>query len=204
VKALFPTAGTLLSALLAAMLFHVHSKPAAVFRGDVVGNVRVQFLSPSLVRLELKGPSGFEDRTTFTVVKRPKPLGGVERSERNGATIFRRGAIEVDIPDPSTLRGVTILNAGKEMYRCDGTAPKADFFPGPSEPPRVIALADSPRIIPSKLGARPAPAGNRIRKQTSGWDLTNQSLDVYVFLPSDYRSFRKEFLALTGPIPLPP
>eukprot|EP00039_Didymoeca_costata_P024413 m.10222 g.10222 ORF g.10222 m.10222 type:complete len:875 (-) comp4226_c0_seq1:67-2691(-) len=35
-----------------------------------VGDVRVQALSPSLFRIEPKGPMGFEDRTTFLVVDR--------------------------------------------------------------------------------------------------------------------------------------
>ena len=34
------------------------------------GDLRVQFLSDSLVRIERKGPKGFEDRPTFTVVGR--------------------------------------------------------------------------------------------------------------------------------------
>jgi hypothetical protein len=33
-----------------------------------VGNVRVTALSPSLVRIEPRGPTGFEDRTTFNQV----------------------------------------------------------------------------------------------------------------------------------------
>eukprot|EP00928_Gymnodinium_smaydae_P034068 TRINITY_DN24225_c0_g1_i1.p1 TRINITY_DN24225_c0_g1~~TRINITY_DN24225_c0_g1_i1.p1 ORF type:complete len:880 (-),score=38.86 TRINITY_DN24225_c0_g1_i1:6-2645(-) len=36
----------------------------------VVGNVRIQALSPTLVRVEPRGPLGFEDRTTFMVVNR--------------------------------------------------------------------------------------------------------------------------------------
>merc|ERR1712216_334685 len=36
----------------------------------IVGNVRVQALSPTLVRVEPKGPRGFEDRTTFMVQSR--------------------------------------------------------------------------------------------------------------------------------------
>jgi hypothetical protein len=36
----------------------------------IVGDMRVQALSPSLLRIEPRGPKGFEDRTTFTVVNR--------------------------------------------------------------------------------------------------------------------------------------
>ena len=44
----------------------------------LVGNVRVQLLSDSLLRIELKGPAGFEDRETFHVVNRDWP-GAVTR-----------------------------------------------------------------------------------------------------------------------------
>ena len=35
-----------------------------------IGDVRVQPLGPHLVRIEQRGPAGFEDRETFTVVDR--------------------------------------------------------------------------------------------------------------------------------------
>src|SRR5512140_1482252 len=53
------------------------SLSSAAKRGEVVlGDVRIQFLSESLVRLEQRGPQGFEYRPTFTVVQRNWP--GVE------------------------------------------------------------------------------------------------------------------------------
>ena len=204
VKVLFPAFGTFISALLAAMLSPVHSKPSARYQGEVVGEVRVQFLSPTLVRLELKGWQGFEDRNTFTVVKRPKPLLDVDRSDVNGKTVFKRGDLEVDVPDSKTLKGISVLLAGSEIYKCEGNPPREDFFPAPGSMPKAIAIADNPRIVPPKWGARPAPDDNDDHRATSGWDLGNQSTDIYVFVPTDYVSFRKEFLALTGPIPMPP
>ena len=39
----------------------------------VVGAIRIQFISDSLVRLEQKGPKGFEDRNTFHIVDRSGP-----------------------------------------------------------------------------------------------------------------------------------
>eukprot|EP00933_Yihiella_yeosuensis_P025013 TRINITY_DN19397_c0_g2_i1.p1 TRINITY_DN19397_c0_g2~~TRINITY_DN19397_c0_g2_i1.p1 ORF type:complete len:213 (+),score=19.97 TRINITY_DN19397_c0_g2_i1:155-793(+) len=36
----------------------------------IVDNIRVQALSPSLVRIEPRGPKGFENRSTFTIVNR--------------------------------------------------------------------------------------------------------------------------------------
>ena len=40
-----------------------------------VGDVRVTAISPTVVRVEPKGPQGFEDRTTFTVVDRDMSKG---------------------------------------------------------------------------------------------------------------------------------
>src|SRR5580692_11684812 len=58
----------------------------------VVGNVRVQLLSGSLVRLELRGPTGFEDRNTFHVLNRNWP--GIEFS-----TNVEAGEIVIKTPD---------------------------------------------------------------------------------------------------------
>lgn len=41
----------------------------------IVGNVRVQALSDTLVRIEPKGPKGFENRTTFMVIDRDSWAG---------------------------------------------------------------------------------------------------------------------------------
>eukprot|EP00656_Telonema_subtile_P045294 TRINITY_DN5154_c0_g2_i1.p1 TRINITY_DN5154_c0_g2~~TRINITY_DN5154_c0_g2_i1.p1 ORF type:complete len:835 (-),score=119.33 TRINITY_DN5154_c0_g2_i1:273-2777(-) len=47
----------------------------------IIGNTRVQALSPTLIRVEPKGPLGFEDRTTFTVVDRG--FRGAELTKHN-------------------------------------------------------------------------------------------------------------------------
>mgnify|MGYP001108083155 CR=1 FL=1 len=39
----------------------------------MLGRLRIQVLSPTLIRLEEAGPAGFEDRATFTVVERNWP-----------------------------------------------------------------------------------------------------------------------------------
>src|ERR1043165_3474215 len=58
-----------LTVVSAAGLFVV-SSPVHAVDSIVVGSVRVQCLSKSLVRLEVQGPTGFEDRETFHVVDR--------------------------------------------------------------------------------------------------------------------------------------
>ena len=74
------------------------------------------------------------------------------------------------------------------------------------------AIRDAPRFVPNPSGVVPAnvsdppyPTGTG---NTSGFDLTNNALDVYVFLPASvdearygYAGLRSEFLQLTGAIP---
>ena len=199
-----PSVKLFLLLVLAAMLLPV---PANAERRDdpnVVGDLRIQFLSPTLVRLEQRGPNGFEDRNTFTIVKRPRAANGAEKRSSGRGVVLHRGGIEVDIPDTATLKGVVVKIHGSVAYTCDGSVPPTEFFPGPGNMPNAIAIADNPRIIPAKWGATAAPVNTRKFKDTSGWDLTNQALDIYVFLPKSYEQFRKEFLSLTGPTELPP
>ena len=58
--------------LLTALLCTMAAASRSTFSQVVVlgGRARVQVLSPTLLRIEPKGPKGFEDRTTFTVVER--------------------------------------------------------------------------------------------------------------------------------------
>jgi alpha-glucosidase (family GH31 glycosyl hydrolase) len=188
---------------LAAMLLPVTAKAANRLDANVAGDVRVQFLSETLVRLELRGSHGFEDRNTFTVVKRPRALAD-SRETSSGMAIFAHGDVRVEVPNSHSLKGITIKAGRKALYVCDGTTPPTDFFPGPASMPPAIAIADNPRIVPPKWGASAPPDNSRIRKRTSGWDVGNQALDIYVFLPKSYEQFRKEFLSLTGPTEMPP
>lgn len=191
-------------AALAAMLSVVAAKASSTEPIGLVGDVRIQFLSPTLVRLELRGPKGFENRNTFTIVKRPRALSSIEQRQKGSTIVVSSGEIEVEVPDTKTLNGVTVTQKGHIVYKCDGTPPPPAFFPSPSAMPVAFAIADNPRIVPPKWGATAPPEKSRTLKATSGWDISNQSLDIYVFLPKSYTDLRKEFLQLTGPTEMPP
>merc|ERR1719188_575993 len=57
--------------------------------GEVtIGDVRVQALSPGLVRIEPRGPKGFEDRPTFMVVNRTFPgVSAVLKDSADGKVV---------------------------------------------------------------------------------------------------------------------
>jgi hypothetical protein len=171
-----------------------------------VGNVRVQ-VSDSLVRLELKGPEGFENRKTFHIVNRDWPEAKFDVTTNGGIVEIQTINYTVDVPENATsLDGVQIKSAdGQTLYRYDGVLANSIWLPGPADKPQVWSFADTPRIIPPKWGLTPAPAGNTDHPQTSGWDVENDAPDVYVFVPlGNYFQLRTDFLKLTGPSEMPP
>ena len=74
-----------------------------------VGNVRVTALSPSLVRIEPRGPTGFEDRTTFNVVgrssQRPSTTITELNSSKAGGTWLATSSYLVHLPTSTTSGG---------------------------------------------------------------------------------------------------
>lgn len=65
---LFAILSVILSALIATRALGDGYDPSV--SETIIGNIRVQALSPTLVRVERRGPMGFEDRNTFTVANR--------------------------------------------------------------------------------------------------------------------------------------
>lgn len=173
----------------------------------ITGNVRVQLLSDSLVRLELKGPEGFENRKTFHIVNRDWPDAKFEVTTNGSIVEIQTANYTVDVPENATsLDGVQAKSAdGQTLYQYDGVLNNSVWLPGPSDRPQVWSFADTPRIIPPKWGLTPAPPGNTDHPQTSGWDVNNDAPDVYVFVPrGNYFQLRADFLKLTGPSEMPP
>jgi hypothetical protein len=172
----------------------------------VVGNVRVQLLSGSLVRLELRGPAGFEDRNTFHVLDRSWPGIKFSTNAEAAEIVIKTPDYSVRVPQNAmSLAGARVESPeGKILYTCTGKLENSEWLPGPSENPQAWSFADSPRMIPPPWGLTPAPANAKL-PATCGWDLQNDAPDVYVFLPGgDYRQLRKDFLKLTGPTEMPP
>jgi len=178
----------------------------AQFHEAIAGDIRIQVLSENLIRIEQKGPKGFEDRNTFTVVDRKWPGMLIEIQKEENQTILTTSKCRIEIPNHSrSLEGIFIrLKNGKTQYQFKGI-PDMSFFPGPVSDNQFWFLADSPRLIPPEWGATPPPEKFKPHP-TSGWDTTNDAQDVYVFLleKGHYNTFRNDFLKLTGPTPLPP
>jgi hypothetical protein len=167
------------------------------------GNVRVELLSDALLRLELKGPSGFEDRPTFHIANRDWPGTAFSTETNSGIVEIRSGRYTVRVPDrASSLEGVRVLSPdGSPLYQWDGRLDNSKWLPSPAEKPRAWWFADAPRLVPPSWGLTPPPNP----MPNAGWDLSNDAPDVYLFIPQgDYQRLRRDFLNLTGPTEMPP
>jgi len=171
-----------------------------------VGPIRVQALSPTLVRLEGQGPRGFEDRPTFHVVERSWPGARLVREDSELGTRLRGHHWTVWVPrEARELREVRITDGeGRPLVSLDTPLSSSVPLPSPGEHPQAWVLGDHPRLVPPPWGATPAPRVDAMAA-TSGWDLANDAPDLYVFLPrGDYNHLRTEVLRLTGRTPMPP
>ncbi|MFH1421982.1 MAG: TIM-barrel domain-containing protein, partial [Planctomycetota bacterium] len=172
----------------------------------IIGSVRVQVLSETLLRLEEKGVKGFEDRVTFTVVNRKWQAVKFKAAKKEKHVILSTNNYIVKLPYPCfSLKGVQVLLPdGKVIYEHNGTLPDNNYLPSPGVLSPVWIMADAPRIVPPEWEATPAP--RKTMQQNSGWDITNNTPDIYIFIPgkAGYPQLRKDFLTLTGRIPIPP
>ncbi|MBU0678738.1 MAG: DUF5110 domain-containing protein [Verrucomicrobia bacterium] len=177
--------------------------------------VRVSILSPTLLRFEERGPEGFEDNPTLLVVDREWPGaefrviedGSLMRIELPGCMILAERTGNVDkvwssIEVREKDSGTSIWSGG------DKTSYEPDCFAPPGKK-RAWVLSDSPRLIPPPWGACPPPEDQISESDplyhTSGWDLSFKGRDKYLFLLSQGPDHsRKEYLKLTGQIPLLP
>jgi hypothetical protein len=194
-------AGLFLATLLAAGF--APAKPSDF----ITGNIRVQLLSDSLVRIEVRGSEGFEDRKTFHIVNRAWPGTAYTTNIAGNDVLIRTASYAVRVPQNArSLDGVCVESpAGRTLYAFDGKLENSQWLPGPADKPQAWAFADTPRLVPPAWGLTPPPKP----MPEGGWDLGNPASggtpDVYVFLPGgDYRRLRTDFLKLTGPTEMLP
>src|SRR5215471_6821571 len=152
-----------------------YAEPAAF----TTGNVRVQLLSDSLVRIEAKGPAGFEDRPTFHVVNRDWPGTAFTAQTNAGIIELRTANYVVRIPlNAASFDGVSVNSpAGEKLYGYDGRLENSQWLPSPGEKIPAWWFADAPRLVPPAWGLTPPPAPTA----DGGWDLKNDAPDMYVF-----------------------
>ncbi|MGD9612361.1 MAG: hypothetical protein AB7V22_05605, partial [Kiritimatiellia bacterium] len=132
---------------------------SSVSASFVVGAVRVQPLGPYLVRIEARGPAGFEDRETFTVVARAGEPVAARIERRGGETAVVAANYRVVVPENAAgIAGIRVENAaGATLGVLSNAALAKTSLPAPSALPAIWALGDAPRVVPPVWGALPPP-----------------------------------------------
>ena len=85
-------------------------QPVSAQSGEaIVGRMRIQALSKNLIRIEQRGPNGFEDRNTFTVVDRNWPGETINVQERDSQTVLITSQCQIELPkNCSSLDGILV------------------------------------------------------------------------------------------------
>ncbi len=164
----------------------------------IVGEVRVQLLSDSLVRLETKGERGFENRSSFTVQKRTgwDKTDYTEKNE-NGYVVIETESYRVYVPENAKSADSCYITDenGAALWHFETDTNSNVYLPSPSDELSSWYFTDTPRVIPSEDGYNVSSKWHYL----NGWDLTNDSQDIFVFLPDgDYKTFTSDFVELTG------
>lgn len=169
------------------------------------GDLRIQVLSDSLIRFERADATGFEDQLTFHVVSRlfAMPAFSV-RFIRNSVRVSTR-LIEFEIPVSIKHLHEISFRYQRRWFRIENAKTGHADLPEPGNLPDYWVFSDFPRLIPPEFGAS-APSAEFDNDLLSGWQISDNSEDFYVFFPAaaGYSQFRRELLDLTGQIPMIP
>lgn len=157
-------------------------------------NIRVQFLSDEIVRLELGKKGVFCDKDTLLVAAKstfaPQEVDIVHDVH---GTYVTRGDVTVYVPEGGkTLGGIEVSLYGKTAYvykflRNSGELPPLD------KTPDIFALADNPRVVLPEGGY--APNGQK----NNGYTVEANANDVYLLVCNgNVAKLRKLYVELTG------
>ncbi len=163
-----------------------------------LGKIRVQLLSDRMVRVEIKGPKGFEDRPSYTVQKRRGWDEVSYTSEtKDGFTVITTDTYKVFVPENArNPQGCYITDTkGNELWRFESNTNSNVYLPSPSDELQSWYFTDAPRVIPSESGYSVVED----YKRNNGWDMSNDATDLFIFLPGGkYENFTSDFVELTG------
>lgn len=171
-----------------------------------IGNIRVQTLSDTLARVEVKGPEGFEDRETYHITGRDWEGVSAQVTAAAGETLVITDYYTVHVPDGAdSLEGIYITDAaGKTIWTYTELPENNQYLPDPGNTPAAWAIADNPRVVPAEWGYDYLPEGEEDNGY-NGWDADNNAPDMYIFMPrGSAKQLRQDFVDLTGSSELVP
>ncbi|MEQ8187335.1 MAG: TIM-barrel domain-containing protein [Candidatus Eremiobacterota bacterium] len=167
----------------------------------ITGSIRISLLSSSLLRIEEGGSDGFEDRPTFLVINRDwSPVTYKINYKDNFCEIKTDGYMVLVEKEAKSIRDVKVYMGQKLLW--NGSEENCSLKPLPVTGEDIYVLPDKPVILPPPWGAL-KPLSDE--DKSSGWFSSDDGHDIYIFVYNkDLSLLRKEFLKLTGSVPLPP
>ena len=164
----------------------------------LVGSVRVQLLSNTVVRIEDKYEKGFEDRPSYIVQNRTNWYEVDYTTESAGSEIIiSTENYNVHLSKSGTAADAYITSPEGELlwdYSAGDTGTNV-YLPSPSDELDSWYFTDSPRVIPSEYGYSPSDSNLPL----NGWDFSSEATDIFVFLPQgNYTQFCDDYIKLTG------
>ena len=169
-----------------------------------VGDVRVQLLSDTVLRVEERSNGTFENRPSYLVPDR----GGWEKTQievksKEGETqIYVKAedspstAYVVHVPEQDArVEDVYVTDEeGKLLWNFTGMTSTNMYLPSPSDELRSWYFTESPRVIPSEYGY-----SGESDEPLQGWEFDKSAVDAYVFLPGgSYEQFTSDYVKVTG------
>ena len=155
----------------------------------ISGNVRVQFLSDNIIRIEYANKGRFCDKNTFFIPNKSHYANKVAYAHKRGAIAF--GEYELYVPENAeSLAGVCLYKHGEKVYTYKKLANSGEL-PPLNNTPEVFAVSDTPRII--------IPEGGYSVDRKGEYSVEEDVQDVYLLLcKKDARLLRKLYVELTG------
>ena len=159
----------------------------------IYGDIRIQFFSEEIIRIEQSKDGRFCDENTFFVPNKSNYL-----HTKVGFTVDETGITfgkyRIHFPkNERTLLGLSIEKEGKTVYKYKKFANTGEL-PSLAKTPCVFALSDNPRIVVPNNGY-----SYRGNIRNSGYVIDEYVQDVYLFLcEKDAKKLRKLFVELTG------
>ncbi len=169
-----------------------------------VGDIRVQLLSDTVLRIEERSDGKFENRPSYLVPDR----GGWEKTVfdlKSGEGVTQILVKEADgegvayvvhIPDGCESVEDVFVTDGESglLWEFAGMTSTNVYLPSPSDELRSWYFTESPRVIPSEYGY-----SGESDELLQGWEFDSDAVDTYVFLPGgSYEQFTSDYVKLTG------
>lgn len=161
----------------------------------IFGQIRLQVINNSVVRVEKSVNGKFFDENTFLIPNRKEACCENEHSTATNDGVVV-GDYTVRLPaNANALTDVEVCKKGKVVYKCRNLDNSGEL-PALDETPEVYAVADNPRIT--------VPQGGYSADRKGEYEIDENAQDIYLILcGGDFKLLRRLYSELTGRCQMP-